>query len=136
MTPKEEYELFLKRCKKEKIQPTPELFATWQEQVRMRQIQIEAIMQSDNYKNAQKEKMRRQQRTVEQTINEDGAIISPITEEAYVTKREWEDHKKAHDVIEVGNETVEKRKKEKQLKLNNDSAIINQNYQKVVNVGN
>jgi len=111
MTPDKENDLFLKKCKKEKIEPTPELFLLFQENIKIRQAQIEALMKTDEYKGFEKERLRRQQRTVWQTIEEDGAIVSPIDEKQYTTVRSWEDHKRVHDVIEVGNETANKRKK-------------------------
>jgi len=109
ITPEEEHNLFLAKCKKEKIEPTKELFESFQHMVATRQ----AIIESEGYKAHEKERKRKQQRTVNQTIQEDGAIISPIDEKAYTTKRSWEDHKKANDVVEVGNETANKRKKNK-----------------------
>lgn len=109
MTPEEENLLFLSKCKKEKIEPTKELFDAFQQMVMARQHLIE----SEGHKAFEKERIRRQQRTVDQTIQEDGAIISPINEKAYTTKAAWEDHKKAENVIEVGNETANRRKKNK-----------------------
>lgn len=106
MTPEQEYQLFLQKCKKEKIEPSKELFENFKNMVEMRY----QIMMSDEYKAFEKERIRKQQRTVEQTIQEDGAIISPIDEKAYTTQRSWEDHKKANNVVEVGNETANKRK--------------------------
>lgn len=111
MTPKEEYDLFLKKCKKEKIEPKPELFEMFQEKVRLRQSQMEAYMKTDEYKAAEKERVRRQQRTVAQTIQEDGAIKSPIDDKYYTTVRAWEYHKEANDIVEVGNEIANRRKK-------------------------
>lgn len=109
MTPEQEHALYLSKCKKEKVAPTKEHFAMYQQMVMAR----EQIINSEAHKAFEKERKRRQQRTVAQTIQEDGAIISPIDEKAYVTERSWEDHKKAENVIEVGNETANKRKKEK-----------------------
>jgi hypothetical protein len=107
MTPVEEHQLFLVKCKKEKIEPTKELFQAFQDQVEARY----RYMTSENYMALERERVRKQQRTVQQTIAEDGAIISPIDDKAYVTQRSWEDHKKMNDVIEVGNEIANKRKK-------------------------
>jgi len=111
MTPEEENNLFLSKCKKEKIEPTKELLQQFQHMVMAR----EQVIESEAYKAFEKERIRRQQRTVDQTIAEDGAIISPIDDKQYVTKRSWEDHKKAENVIEVGNEIANKRKREKTL---------------------
>ena len=111
MTPEQENLLYLSKCRKEKIKPSKEHFEMFQQMVMAR----EQVIQSEGYKAFEKERKRRQQRTVDQTIQEDGAIISPINEKAYVTKRSWEDHKKAENVIEVGNETANKRKREKTL---------------------
>ncbi len=106
LNPEQEHELFLAKCAKEKIEPTKELFEAFQQMVQMRQ----QIIESEAYKAFEKERQRRNQRTVTQTIQEDGAIISPIDEKAYTTKRSWDDHIKANDVVEVGNENVKKRK--------------------------
>lgn len=111
MTPKQEHDLFLKKCKKEKIKPTSELFSMFQEAVRHRQSQLEAWLQSDEGKAFEKERVRKQQRTVAQTIQEDGAIQSPLDGKYYVTVRSWEDHVKANNVVEAGNEIANKRKK-------------------------
>lgn len=107
MNPDQENKLFFAKCKKEKISPTPELFQSFQDTVMARQ----HLMESEAHKSYEKERKRRQQRTVNQTIQEDGAIISPVDEKAYVTKRAWDDHIKANNMIEIGNETANKRKK-------------------------
>jgi TPP-dependent indolepyruvate ferredoxin oxidoreductase alpha subunit len=111
MTPEEERNLFLSKCKKEKIEPTKELWEQFQHMVMARQ----AIIESEAHKAFEAERKRRQQRTVQQTIAEDGGIISPIDGKAYSTERSWEDHKKAEDVIEVGNENANKKKREKKI---------------------
>ena len=111
VTAEEEHNIFLSKCKKEKIEPTKELFESFQHMVMARQ----QIINSESHKAYEKERIRRQQRTVDQTISEDGAIISPIDEKAYTTKSAWEDHKKAENVVEVGNEIANKRKREKTL---------------------
>ena len=111
----EEYNLFLAKCAKKKIIPTPELFKNFQKMVEKRL----AVITSEAYKAFEKERLRRQQRTVEQTINEDGAIISPVDDVAYTTKRAWNDHIKANQLIERGNELtcIKDEKKEKQEKF-------------------
>ena len=83
LSPDEEHKLFLSKCKQENIEPTKELFEGFKNMVALRQ----EIIQSEAFKGYQKEKKRRQQRTVDQTINEDGAIISPLVDKQYVTKR-------------------------------------------------
>jgi len=107
MTPEDEYNLFLGKCKKEKKEPTKELFIQWQDMVKAR----DEFLRSESYKAYEKERIRRQQRTVSQTIQEDGAVISPIDDKAYVSKHAWDDHKRANDLFEVGNENANKRKK-------------------------
>ena len=47
---------------------------------------------------------RRNQRTVEQTINQDGGIRSPLDGKVYTTKYAYEDHAKARGVKMVGND--------------------------------
>jgi hypothetical protein len=125
MTPEQEYDLFLKKCKKEKIEPRPELFTTFQEKVRLRSLQLEAWQKTDEFKAFEKERIRRQQRTVKQTIDEDSAIISPIDDKQYTTVRSWEEHKKANDVIEVGNEISKKRSKQKHLQTLDKFSTVN-----------
>jgi hypothetical protein len=107
MSPEEENKLFLEKCAKEKISPSKELFSNWKKLVELREKHI----QSMSYKDMEKERIRRQQRTVDQTISEDGAVISPIDEKAYTSKRAWNDHIKSQDVVEIGNENAKKRKK-------------------------
>ena len=109
MTPEEEYNLFLIKCRKEKKEPTKALFQSFQHMVQARQ----SIIESEAYEAYERERIRRQQRTVSQTIQEDGAIISPIDEKAYTTQHAWNEHKKIEDVIEVGNENANKKKDNK-----------------------
>lgn len=111
LNPEEEHQLFIAKCHKEKLTPSLELFQRWKAEVEKRTRYFE----SPEFKAFEKERIRKQQRTVDQTIAEDGAIISPINEKAYVTKRSWEDHKKEENVIEVGNETANKRQEKKTL---------------------
>ena len=47
---------------------------------------------------------RRNQRTVEQTIREDGGIRSPLDGKVYTTKYAYDDHAKARGVKPVGND--------------------------------
>jgi hypothetical protein len=119
MTPEEEHQLFLQKCKKEKIEPTKDLYERFKGMVELRR----QVIESEAYKAYEKERQRKQQRTVDQTINEDGAIISPIDEKAYTTKRSWEEHQKAHDVVEVGNENVNKKKVNKILENVNKKKV-------------
>lgn len=111
----EEYNLFLAKCAKKNIIPTPELFKNFQKMVEKRL----AVINSEAYKAFEKERLRRQQRTVDQTIAEDGAIISPVDDVAYTTKSAWNDHIKANQLIERGNEltSINDEKKEKQEKF-------------------
>lgn len=109
LAPEEEHAVFLAKCESEKIAPSKELFAAWKAEVDKRQ----AWFASDDFKRFEKERIRKQQRTVTQTIQEDGAIISPIDDKQYVTERSWEEHKKIEDVVEVGNENANKRKAKK-----------------------
>jgi hypothetical protein len=67
MTPEQEYDLFLKKCKKEKIEPTPELFTTFQEKVRLRSLQLEAWQKTDEFKAFEKERIRNWKRGKRQT---------------------------------------------------------------------
>ena len=113
MTQEEEDKQFLTMCVKDKVEPTKERRAFFNKVVETRAKQ----MQSPEYIAYHKERIRKQQRTVEQTIQEDGAIISPIDDKQYVTKRSWEDHKKAENVVEVGNETANKRKKKQEASI-------------------
>ena len=50
MTPKEEYDLFLQKCKKEKVKATPHLFTVFQENVRRRLSAIEEFSKTDEFK--------------------------------------------------------------------------------------
>lgn len=111
MSPEEEDAEFMRMCFKDKVEPTKERRAFFNTVVAVRLKE----MQSPAYIAFEKERIRRQQRTVAQTIQEDGAIISPVDEKAYITERSWDDHKKANDMVEVGNEIANKRKKEKTI---------------------
>lgn len=111
MTHEEEQKLFLQKCKKENIEPTKELFERFQHMV----IAREQIIKSDAYQAAKRERERIKQRTVTQTIQEDGAILSPLDDKYYNSKRSWDEHIKAHGVIEVGNENKNKRNKKETL---------------------
>ena len=113
MTKEKEDAQFIKMCFKDKVEPTKERRAFFDKVVQNR---IEA-MRSPGYIEFQKERIRRQQRTVAQTIQEDGAIISPVDEKAYVTKRSWDDHTKANNMVEVGNEIANKRKRKKDVSI-------------------
>ena len=46
----------------------------------------------------------RNQRTVSQTINQDGGIRSPLDGKVYTSEHKYKDHVKAHGVQEVGND--------------------------------
>lgn len=111
LSPEEEHQLFIAKCHKEKLEPSLELFQRWKAEVERRVRYYE----SDDFKAFEKERIRRQQRTVDQTIQEDGAIISPINEKAYVTKRSWQDHIIEEGVVEVGNENANKKQEKKTL---------------------
>ena len=111
MTPSEEEKKYIELCFKGGVLPSDERRAFFDKVVAARAAQ----MQSPEYIAYEKERIRRQQRTVTQTIQEDGAIISPIDDKQYVTERSWEAHKKAENVEEAGNEIANKRKREKTL---------------------
>lgn len=111
LTQEQEHTLFLQKCKKENIEPTKELFERFQHMVMARQ----QIIMSETYQSRQKEQERIKQRTITQTIEEDGAILSPLDDKHYTSKRSWDDHVKAHNVVEIGNENKNKRKKKEIL---------------------
>ncbi len=111
LTREQEYDVFLAKCQKESIAPSKELFEKFQFMVLAR----EQLIRSEAYQAKKRERERIEQRTVSQTIAEDGAIYSPLDDNYYSSEFAWKDHIKAHDVVEIGNENKKKRKKKETL---------------------
>ena len=111
LTKEQEYDVFLAKCQKENVTPSKELFEKFQLMVQARQ----RVIMSEAYQANKAENERIKQRTVSQTIAEDGAIHSPLDDKYYSSERGWKDHVKAYDVVEIGNENKKKRKKKETL---------------------